>query len=55
MYIGLADASRILWIDYLRITFPSLQQNASPLSILPGYVDVLGRKIDNTEDVLDTL
>ena len=37
----------------LRIVFPSLQQNASPLSILPAFLEVLGRKIDNIEDVVD--
>ena len=37
----------------LRITFPSLQQNSSPLSILAGYLEVLGRKIDCSEDVQD--
>ena len=37
-----------------RLTFPSLQQTASPLSILPGFLEVLGRKIDNTVDVIET-
>ena len=37
----------------LRITFPILQQNASPLAILAGYLEVLGKKIDCTEDQLD--
>ncbi|CAE7278322.1 unnamed protein product, partial [Symbiodinium pilosum] len=37
------------------IVFPSLQQNASPLSILPAFLEVLGRKIDNIEDVVERL
>ena len=49
-----------LWLDiysskigaYLRLTFPSLQQTSSPLTVLPQFLEVLGRKIDNCEDVL---
>ena len=32
---------------------PSLQQTASPLTILPGFLEVLGRKIDSCTDVLE--
>ena len=37
-----------------RLVFPSLQQTSSPLTILPSFMEILGRKIDNTEDVLET-
>ena len=38
----------------MRLTFPSLSQNSSPLSIMPSFLEVLGRKIDNCEDVVDS-
>ena len=35
--------------------FPTLQKNDSPFSILPNYIDVLGRKIDNATTQEDWL
>ncbi|CAE7265711.1 unnamed protein product [Symbiodinium pilosum] len=37
------------------IIFPSLAQNAAPTSILAGFIEVLGRKIDSCEDVIERL
>ena len=31
---------------YLRLVFPSIQRNDSPLSILPQWLSVLGKKVD---------
>ncbi|CAE7455803.1 unnamed protein product [Symbiodinium sp. CCMP2592] len=39
--------------SFKQLTFPSLSQTSSPVQLLPEYLEVLGRKIDNTEDVLD--
>ena len=33
--------------------FPSLQQNVSPLVLLPEYIGVLGKKIDMAERIKD--
>ena len=30
----------------LRLVFPTLQKNDSPLTILPGFVNVLGKKLE---------
>ena len=37
----------------LRLTFPTVAANASPLAVLPGFVDVLGRKLDKIQAELD--
>ena len=36
----------------LRIIFPTLTENTSAVSILPGFIEVLGRKIDSAEDLV---
>ena len=36
-----------------RMTFPTLVANASPLMILPQFVEVLGKKIDKIHTELD--
>jgi len=36
-----------------RLTFPTIQENASALTVLPHWIEVCGRKIDNTAAVLD--
>ena len=36
-----------------RIVFPTVAQNTSPCTVLANFIEVLGRKIDNCEDVLD--
>ena len=35
---------------YLRMTFPAVVATASPLSVLPQFVEVLGKKIDKIQD-----
>ncbi|OLQ07323.1 hypothetical protein AK812_SmicGene9282 [Symbiodinium microadriaticum] len=35
------------------LCFPTLQQNVSPTSILPSFITVLGRKLDNGDDAKD--
>jgi len=40
-------------IQTLRLVFPTIQENASAVSILPHFIEVCGRKIDNTANVLD--
>ncbi|CAE7347924.1 unnamed protein product [Symbiodinium sp. CCMP2592] len=37
------------------MVFPTLAQNASPVSILASFIDVCGRKIDQSEEMLDPL
>ena len=37
-----------------RIVFPTVAQNVAPISILPQFLEVLGRKVDSCEDVLDS-
>ena len=37
----------------IRICFPTLQQNTSPLTLLPSYISVLGKKIDMAETAKD--
>ena len=39
----------------IRITYPSIQQNSSAYSLLPSFIEVAGKKWDNTELVLDRL
>ncbi|CAE7838196.1 unnamed protein product [Symbiodinium sp. CCMP2592] len=36
-----------------KLCFPALQQNVSPASILPSFLTVLGRKLDNGEEAKD--
>lgn len=37
----------------LRLVFPSVQENASAVAILPHFLEVCGRKIDNCAGVQD--
>ena len=51
---GFQDPSGVLnyermTLQCLRIAFPSLQQNASLLQVLPTWIETLGRKIDSAE------
>ena len=39
----------------LRLCFPTVVANASPLSVLPQFVEVLGRKLDKISMELDRL
>ena len=39
----------------LRLCFPTVVANASPLSVLPQFVEVLGRKLDKISKELDRL
>lgn len=41
------------WPTVLRLVFPAVQENASAVTILPTFLQVCGRKIDNTAAVLD--
>ena len=36
-----------------RLTFPTIQENSSAISLLPSFIEVCGRKIDQTQTVLD--
>ena len=36
-------------IAYVRLVFPTLQQNTSAMAILPTFLDTLGRKIESAE------
>ncbi|CAE7666304.1 unnamed protein product [Symbiodinium sp. CCMP2592] len=38
-----------------KMVFPTLAQNASPVSILASFIDVCGRKMDQSDEVLDRL
>ena len=38
---------------YPRLTFPTIQENSSAISVLPSFIEVCGRKIDQTQSVLD--
>lgn len=38
-----------------KLTFPTIQENASALTVLPHWIEVCGRKIDNTAAVLEKL
>ena len=38
---------------FLRLSFPSVTPTTSPLSILPSFVEVLGKKIDKVQIELD--
>lgn len=40
-------------VEKLRLVFPTIQENCSAVSILPHFIEVCGRKIDNTATVLD--
>ena len=42
-----------LILNHLRIVFPTVAQNTSPATILAGFLEVLGRKIDNCEDTIE--
>ena len=37
----------------IRLCFPSPQQNVSPATILPAFLQVLGRKLDQGDDTKD--
>ena len=37
----------------LRLRFPTVAANTSPVSVLPQYVDVLGRKLDKCQTEMD--
>lgn len=37
----------------LRLCFPTVVANASPLSVLPQFVEVLGKKLDKITSELD--
>ena len=39
----------------LRLVFPTIQENTNAVGILPHFIEVCGRKIDNTAAVLDWL
>lgn len=41
------------WPTMLRLVFPAVQENTSAVTILPTFLQVCGRKIDNTTAVLD--
>jgi len=36
-----------------RLCFPTIQQNSSAVTVLPHFIEVCGRKIDNCDSVLD--
>ena len=36
-----------------RLTFPTLQSTASPVAVLPGFVEILGKKLDKIRDQLE--
>lgn len=38
---------------YLRLVFPTVQQNVSAWSVLGSFIEVCGRKIDSATGVLD--
>ena len=38
----------------MRITFPTIAQNTSPTCVLASFLEILGRKIDMAEDLLDS-
>ena len=42
-------------LECLRLIFPTLQKSDSPFSILPQWLNVLGRKIDSASAMQDTL
>ena len=42
-----------IYNDQPRMTFPTLVANASPLTILPQFVEVLGKKLDKINAELD--
>ena len=37
----------------VRILFPTISQNVSPVSILGNYLEILGKKVDMSEDTLE--
>jgi hypothetical protein len=39
--------------DLLRMSFPTVTANSSPLSVLPNWVEVLGKKLDKISAELD--
>ena len=39
--------------DLLRLCFPAVVANASPLTVLPQFVEVLGKKLDKISAELD--
>lgn len=38
-----------------KLTFPTIQENSSAISVLPSFIEVCGRKIDQTQSVLEKL
>lgn len=51
-YLGF-HPMEFVYPDELRLVFPTVQENASALTILPQWVEVCGRKIDQSAAVLD--
>lgn len=41
--------------DYMRLTFPAVTPQSTPLQVLPQFVEVLGKKIDKINTELDRL
>lgn len=39
--------------DLLRMSFPTVTANSSPMSVLPNWVEVLGKKLDKISAELD--
>lgn len=37
----------------LRLSFPTLTETTSPVQVLPNFLEVLGRKMDKTDNELD--
>ena len=40
-------------VEQLRMSFPTVTSNTSPMSVLPSWVEVLGKKIDKIQAELD--
>ena len=40
-------------VEQLRMSFPTVTANTSPMSVLPSWVEVLGKKIDKIQAELD--
>ena len=45
--------AKAILLTYLRLVFPTIAENASAVAVLPNFIEVCGRKIDNTTQVLD--
>ena len=44
---SVALRSQSFYTTQLRLVFPALQRNESPFTILPNWLQVLGRKVDS--------